>query len=141
MKTRFGVFSRPSDQLAPAASGRQDRDSFERHREALPLLSPSDLINPMLRASDLAERGVAVCAPALPLVEAVAMLVRAESGWLPVVKEDKPIGVLTERNVIAALAGSKAACLRLPAERVMSRGFSRVHDDATLDALFDTPAV
>src|SRR5690348_2472772 len=68
--------------------------SPEAHPEPVPLVSPSDLVNPVLRAADIAENGVRVCDPKLPLMEAVVMLSQAESGILPVVRNGKPVGVL-----------------------------------------------
>lgn len=107
------------------------------HPQPVPLVSASDLVNPMLRASDLAEKGVRVCDPKLPLMEAIGMLAQAESGLLPVISKGKPIGVLTERGVVAALARSPNECFRLMAEHVMGRSFAQVRDDARLDSLLD----
>jgi CBS domain-containing protein len=133
---------REEDHFMPAnASEWQKKHPYEpsahSHPQPVPLVSPSDLINPMLRASDVAEKGVPVCDPKLPLLEAVAMLSQAESGLLPVVDGGKPVGVLTEREVVAALGKPTEEFFRLTVEAVMSRHFSRLRGDATLDALFD----
>lgn len=111
--------------------------SRDSHPEPVPLVSPSDLVNPMLRAGDIAEKGVRVCDPKLPLMEAVAMLSRAEAGMLPVVQKGKPVGVLTERDVVASLARSLSKCAGSTAEQVMSRKFAHVRSDVTLDTLID----
>jgi CBS domain-containing protein len=110
-------------------------DSFP---QPVPLVSPSDLVNPMLTAGDLAEKGVRVCDAKLPLVEAIAMLSQAESGILPVVAGGKPVGVLTEREVVAAVAKAPRDFIRLTVDAVMSHRFSAVRQDDRLERLFES---
>ncbi|HVX10160.1 MAG TPA: CBS domain-containing protein [Pirellulales bacterium] len=95
------------------------------------------MVNPMLRVADLAEQHVPQCEPDLLLTQAVAKLAIAKSGWLAVVQKEKPIGVLSERNVVNALARSSSDFAHLTVEQAMSREFSRVREDATLETLIE----
>ncbi|HVA47539.1 MAG TPA: CBS domain-containing protein [Pirellulales bacterium] len=103
--------------------------------QPVPLVCQSDLINPMLRAGDIAAKGVRVCDQRLPVVEAVRLLAECESGLLAVVEGGKPVGVLTERDVVRALAKGLMEFSRSPVGSVMSKEWAQVRDDATLDKL------
>jgi CBS-domain-containing membrane protein len=134
---------RESEHFMPAdASQWQKKHPYEPSPEAypqpVPIVSPSDLVNPMLTAGDLCEKGVRVVDPKLPLAEAIAMLPDAASGILPVVVGGKPVGVLSEREVVAAVAKSPRDYLRLTVEAVMARRFSSVRDDDRLERLFES---
>lgn len=134
---------RESEHFMPAsASEWQKKHPYEpspdSYPQPVPLVSPSDLANPMLTAGDLAEKGVRVCDPKLPLTEAIEMLSQAESGILPVVAGGKPVGVLTEREVVAAVAKAPRDYIRLTVDAVMSRRFSTVRQDDRLEQLFDS---
>lgn len=134
---------RESEHFMPAhASAWQKKHPYERspksYPQPLPLVSQSDLVNPMLTIGELAEKGGPVCDAKLPLLEAIAMLARAESGVLPVVAHGKVAGVLTERDVVAAVAKSPRDYVRLTVDAVMSHKFSAVREDARLEELFDS---
>lgn len=101
------------------------------------IVSESDLVNPMLRVGDLATKGVRVCDRKLPVIEAVRILADCESGLLPVVDAGKPVGVLSERDVVAAMGKAGTDFYRLPVDHVMSSHFCTIHDNATLDELFE----
>lgn len=134
---------RESEHFMPAhASKWQKKHPYEpspkSYPQPLPLVSQSDLVNPMLTAGDLAEKGVHVCDSKLPLLEAISMLAEAESGVLPVVVHGKPVGLLTERDVVAAVAKSPRDYARLRVDAVMSHGFRTVRHDARLEELFNS---
>ncbi|MGH7138492.1 MAG: CBS domain-containing protein [Pirellulales bacterium] len=128
--------------MPAAASQWQKKHPYEpspdSYPQPVPLVSPSDLVNPMLTVGDLVEKGVRVCDPKLPLREALEMLSQAESGILPVVAGGKPIGVLTEREVVAAVAKAPRDYIRLTVDAVMSRRYSTVREDDRLEQLFDS---
>lgn len=127
--------------MPPNASAWQKQHPYEpsptAHPQPVPLVSPADLVNPMLTVGDICQKGVRVCDPKLPLMEAIEMVSEAESGMLPVVRGGKPVGILTERDVVGAVAHSPSAFFRQTVEAVMCRQFAVVRDDATLDKLFD----
>ncbi|HEX7446135.1 MAG TPA: CBS domain-containing protein [Pirellulales bacterium] len=107
--------------------------------EPVPIVSQADLINPLLHAADLMDHDFEVCSPETPLLDAVRRLTRCESGIMPVIEdnnEGKPVGVLTEREVVAALAISQREALRLPVRDVMSTKFQTVKLNDPLDKLF-----
>src|SRR5581483_8404480 len=65
----------------------------------------------------------------------VVELMRAEdAGFIPVVDGDRPVGVVTDRDVvIRGLAEFGASCLDQPVERVMSTGVTTIEPDAELE--------
>jgi predicted transcriptional regulator len=111
--------------------------SPDSYPQPVPIVSPSDLVNPMLKVGDLAGKGVRVCDPKLPLPEAIVMLSQAPSGMLPVMAGRKPVGLLTERQALAAVAKAPRDFIRLTVDAVMSRRFSTIRDDARLEQLFE----
>lgn len=134
---------RESEHFMPAhASKWQKKHPYEpspkSYPQPVPLVAPSDLVNPMLTAADLSQKGVQVCDPKLPLAEAICMLAEAESGMLPVVSRGKPVGVLTEREVVVAVAKAPRDYIRLTVDAVMSESFSVVREDARLEELFES---
>lgn len=134
---------RESEHFMPAhASKWQKKHPYEpspkSYPQPVPLVSQSDLVNPMLTAGDLAEKGVPVCDAKLPLLEAIEMLAQAESGLLPVVAHGKPVGVLSERDVVAAIAKSPRDYVRLTVDAVMSHEFCALRQDARLEELFNS---
>lgn len=132
MQSRFDGLG---ETAVPALNGPKPAASMT---DELPLVSSADLVNPMMRAIDLAEKTVPRCRPDLPLAEAATMLAVAESGWLVVVENEKPVGVLSERNVVEAMAKSASQFAQLTAGQSMSRDVSRVRDHDRLDALLFT---
>ena len=59
------------------------------HPGPLPLVSPSDLANPMLRVSDAMTAGPRTCSPESTAVEAVLILRDADCGLLPVTADGR----------------------------------------------------
>jgi CBS domain-containing protein len=55
-----------------------------------------------------------------PVREAVAMLAERRIGALPVLKDDRVVGIMSERDVIYCLKSDGAAMLDWPVERVMT---------------------
>lgn len=108
------------------------------HPEPVPIVSQSDLLNPLLHVADLMDRDFEVCSPETPLLDAVRRLPQSESGIMPVIedsKEGKPVGVLTEREVVAALAIWQREVFRLKVREVMSTKFETVKLNDPLDKL------
>jgi CBS domain len=71
--------------------------------EPVPLLSPSDLVKPMLRAGDVLTAGSRTCSTASTVLEADLIFRDADCGIVPITEEGRPIGVLTDRDVALAL--------------------------------------
>lgn len=114
--------------------------SPDAHPHPVPLVAPSDLFNPMLRVGDLMDRHFQVCSPSTPVVEALAALKHAESGVAPVLDGTlvgKPVGLLTERAVVNALADAQSGFFRMTVAEVMSHDTPTVHADDRLDVLLE----
>src|SRR5512135_2886838 len=67
--------------------------------EPVPLVSPSDLINPMLRVADVVTSAPRTCSPASTVLEAVLIFRDADGGIVPITEGGRVVGVLTDRDV------------------------------------------
>ncbi len=76
----------------------------------------------MTIAAILQGKGGAVTAidPACSVADAVARLAEARIGAMPVIEDDRVIGVFSERDVIAALAGGQEGALDRPVSSAMT---------------------
>ncbi len=72
-----------------------------------------------MRVHDLMIRDVAFCSPSAFLDEAVAVMVRRDIGFLPVVDGATVVGVLTERDVAQSAWRSGVALSRLRVANAM----------------------
>lgn len=104
------------------------------HPEPVPLVSPADEVNPMLRVSDVMTASPRTCAPASSVLEAVLIFRDAGCGVIPVTEDGKPLGVLTDRDVALALADQEAGMAQLSVERLMARDVVTIRADEPLDA-------
>src|SRR4051812_19511484 len=91
------------------------------HPEPVPLVSPSDLVNPMLRVADAMTAGPRTCSPASTVLEAVLIFRDADCGVVPVTEAGQPVGVLTDRDVALALAEHETDLSRTPVGELMAR--------------------
>lgn len=142
METRIDTRRESENFMPPRTLKWQKEHPYEPSPQSfphpLPLVSQADLVNPLLTAGDLAEKGGPACDSTLPLSEAIGMLTQAESGVLPVVSGGRPVGLLTERDVVAAVAKNPRDYARLAVNAVMSHRWSVIAEDARLEELFHT---
>jgi IMP dehydrogenase len=110
----------------------------QRHSEPIPLLTPSDLVNPMLRVSDAMTAGPRTCSPASFDLEAVMIFRDADCGVIPVTQEGRPVGVVTDRDIALALPDHEDDLARTPVEALMSQDVVTIPADTTLDAAVAT---
>lgn len=109
-------------------------DSPGREQPApIPLVSPSDAVNPMLKVADVMTPDPRTCSPASSVIEAVLIFRDADCGLIPVTEEGKPLGVVTDRDVALALAAHEADLAAMPLERLMSKDVATIAADAGLD--------
>jgi CBS domain-containing protein len=127
----------PTAEIQPAKSQAQPHpwDSpTGAHPEPVPLVSPSDLVNPMLKVSDVMTASPRTCSPASTALEAVLVMRDADCGVVPVTEAGLPVGVVTDRDLALALADHETDLARTPLEALMSRDVVTIGVDATLDA-------
>lgn len=81
---------------------------------------------------------VATVSPTITLAEAVMLLTERRIGALVVMQDNKLLGILSERDIVKAIAQSGAEALELPAREIMtSRIVTCGLNDSTED-LMDT---
>ncbi|MBX6315776.1 MAG: CBS domain-containing protein, partial [Isosphaeraceae bacterium] len=68
------------------------------HPEPVPLVSPSDLVNPMLTVADVMTANPRTVSPYSTALEAVLVMRDANCGVLPVTEDGRPVGVVTDRD-------------------------------------------
>jgi CBS domain-containing protein len=71
----------------------------------------------------IAQRGasdIIACDVSTPVSEAVSILATKRIGALPVLRDGKVAGIVSERDVIYRLADHGGACLDLPVEQIMT---------------------
>ena len=74
-------------------------------------------------ASIIAQRGpsdIIACDVATPVSEAVRVLAAKRIGALPVLRDGRVAGIVSERDVIYCLGDRGAGCLDLPVEQIMT---------------------
>jgi IMP dehydrogenase len=103
------------------------------HTAPIPLVSPSDAVNPLLKVADVMTRAPRTCSPASSAIEAVLIFRDDDCGLVPVTEEGRPIGVVTDRDVALALAGHETDLAATPLERLMTTDLVTIAADASLD--------
>jgi len=108
------------------------------HPEPVPLVSPADLINPMLKVADAMTAGPRTCSPASSALEAVLVFRDAGCGLIPVTEAGRPVGVVTDRDIALALADHEDDLARTPVEALMTKQPTTISADAPLDAAVES---
>ena len=108
------------------------------HPEPIPLDTPSDLVNPMLKVSDAMTAHPRTCSPASSVLEAVLVFRDADCGLVPVTDGGRPVGVLTDRDIALALAEHETDLAGMPVESLMARDVVTIAADETLDAAIES---
>jgi predicted transcriptional regulator len=106
--------------------------SAQAHPEPLPLVSPSDLVNPMLTVADVMTASARTCAPQSTVVEAALIFGAANCGAVPVTENGKPVGILTDRDVALAAADRDGDLAGTVVGDLMSRDVAAIASDAPL---------
>ncbi|NCP14288.1 MAG: CBS domain-containing protein [Sphingomonadales bacterium] len=84
----------------------------------------------------IASRGpsdIIACDVATPVAQAVSVLANKRIGALPVLREGKVVGIVSERDVIYCLAESGGTCLDQPVETIMTSPAVTVEPSTTID--------
>ncbi len=78
-----------------------------------------------LRCRDIMTRSVTAAAPEMPLREVAALMREGDMGALPVVKDNKLLGIITDRDIVVrAVAEGKDANTTTAAEVMTAEVFS-----------------
>lgn len=107
------------------------------HPQPVPLVSQSDLVNPMLTVAEVAHGARRTCSPHSTALEAVLIFRDDDCGVLPVTDEGRPIGVVTDRDVALALADHEGTLGTTPVDAIMSRDVVTIEAGKTLDVAVD----
>lgn len=73
------------------------------------------------------------CDVSTPVAEVVRTLATKRIGALPVLRDGKVVGIVSERDVIYRLADHGGACLDLPVEQIMTSPAVMVEPATTID--------
>lgn len=87
-------------------------------------------------ASIIAQRtanDIIACDVATPVAQVVRTLATRRIGALPVLRDGKVVGIVSERDVIYRLADHGGACLDLPVEQIMTSPAVTVEPATTVD--------
>lgn len=87
-------------------------------------------------AQIIANRGLSeiiACDCTTPVSEVVQTLATKRIGALPVLREGRVVGIVSERDVIYRLADHGGACLDLPVEQIMTSPAVTVEPGTTVD--------
>jgi CBS domain-containing protein len=90
----------------------------------------------MTIARIIAQRGpsdIIACDVATPVADAVGILASKRIGALPVLREGRVVGIVSERDVIYRLADHGGTCLDLPVEQIMTSPAVTVEPATTVD--------
>jgi CBS domain-containing protein len=90
----------------------------------------------MTIARIIAQRGsseIIACDCTTPVSEVVQTLATKRIGALPVLREGRVVGIVSERDVIYRLADHGGACLDLPVEQIMTSPAITVEPATTVD--------
>lgn len=90
----------------------------------------------MTIARIIAQRGpseIIACDVATPVSEVVQTLASRRIGALPVLREGRVVGIVSERDVIYRLADDGGTCLDLPVEQIMTSPAVTVEPGTTVD--------
>jgi CBS domain-containing protein len=109
--------------------------SPDAHPQPVPLMSEADLINPLLRLSDVIDEQAVLCQAAMPLVEALRLLKHSATGAVPMVDHGRPVGFLSDRGAIAAIYDRPGDWERLTAGELAESAVTARAGD-TLDVIF-----
>ncbi|GAC1333409.1 MAG: hypothetical protein NVSMB14_00230 [Isosphaeraceae bacterium] len=102
------------------------------HPEPVPLVSPSDLVNPMFKVSDAMKAEPRTCSLSDTVRDAILIFRDANCGLIPIVEDDRPVGVLTDRDVALALLDNETDFANTPVSAFMSRDLVVVDPNAAL---------
>ncbi len=98
----------------------------------------------MPTAAELMTPAPRTCSTFSTVLEAVMIFRDADCGAVPVTEDNKPVGIITDRDVALAVIDKGAELIDLPVSDIMTRGVYSVRSDASVEQIeteFSTKAV
>lgn len=93
-----------------------------------------------MRANDILERkgrDVASLPPDATLDQAIALLAERNIGAVLIAEGGRPVGILSERDVVRALAGAPTGFRETRVDSLMTKALQTTQPDAGIDELLD----
>lgn len=90
-----------------------------------------------MKVSDVMTRHPACCSPDTKLPEIAALMVEHDCGAIPVCENDKPVGIITDRDITVRAVAQGKNPADLTARDCMTAPVSTIHEDASLDDALD----
>ena len=87
---------------------------------------------------DIMAKSPALCLPTTPLEDVARMMLEHDCGAIPVVEDlsaPRPIGVITDRDIVIRILAKGQCPLEATAEDAMSDGVATASSDMSLDAV------
>jgi CBS domain-containing protein len=106
------------------------------HPLPVPLVKPSDLLNPFLTIAEVMKRDAPTCSPEDSVADAVRILRDSASSAVFVISEGRPLGLVTDRAAALAVAKHDNPG-RLRVQDLMRHHPPTVPADAHRDVLLD----
>ncbi|HUR34434.1 MAG TPA: CBS domain-containing protein [Vicinamibacterales bacterium] len=89
-------------------------------------------------ARDLMTPDPACCSPATPLDQVAKMMVQNDCGEIPIIDaSNRPVGVVTDRDIVCRAVAEGKNPAGYPAENVMTHSVVTVSSSATLEEVLD----
>jgi CBS domain-containing protein len=83
--------------------------------------------------ADRTSAAIISCDADTPLVEAVRILGKQRIGAMPVLREGRVVGIISERDIVYCIADDAGACLNQPVEKLMTSPAITVAPSTTID--------
>jgi CBS domain-containing protein len=109
----------------------------EGRREPFPLVTESDLVNPMLKVADAMTVAPRTCSPASTTLEAVMIFRDQDCGVVPITEAGKPVGILTDRDIALALPAHESDLGRTPVGDLMKTDLVTIDLDEPLESAME----
>ncbi|MGY6637890.1 MAG: CBS domain-containing protein [Erythrobacter sp.] len=83
--------------------------------------------------ADRSTDAIISCNADTPLVEAIRILGKQRIGAMPVLREGRVVGIISERDVVYCIADDAGACLNQPVEKLMTSPAITVAPSTSID--------
>lgn len=88
----------------------------------------------MAQVRDIMEKNVITIPSDKTALDAAKMLKEKKISFLVIVSDDKPLGIITERDIVRKIAAEDKTASSIPLENIMSSKFRWVEPSTTVDS-------